>query len=201
MGIDCIYSMGFLLPPYESLRIRPHSTLRFGGKMANIDNPNGFRYEFRYSDGSPPVATYLQKASTTLNAGDPVALEAGYLILAGTGVPVLGVVMGPAAVDDTVQNGTPIVAGAGETPGVMIILAFNDVVFRVQDGDATPATQALIGTLVDMAGATGAVEIASAVSTNDDVLLLALADLDNIAGNTWGANADFLVTFTLSVLG
>jgi hypothetical protein len=169
--------------------------------MANIDNPNGFRYEKGWRDESPPVASYLQKASTTLNAGDPVTLEAGYLILAGTGVPVLGVVMGPAAVDDTVQAGAPIVAGAGETPAVLIILAFADVVFRVQDGDATPATQALIGTLVDMTGASGAVELASAVSTNDDVILMALADLDNIAGNEWGANADFLVIFNLRVLG
>ena len=169
--------------------------------MANIDNPTGFRYEKGYRDESPPVTTYLQKASTTLNEGDPVTLEAGYLILAGTGVAVLGVVMGPAAVDDTVQSGAPIVAGAGETPEVMIILAFADVVFRVQDGDATPATIALLGTLVDMTGATGAVELASAVSTNDDVLLLALADRDNIAGNVYGANADFLVIFNNRVLG
>lgn len=169
--------------------------------MANIDNPTGFRYEYGLRDESPPVETFLQKASTTLNAGDPVTLEAGYLILAGTGVAVLGVVMGPAAVDDTVVDGAPIVAAAGENPAVMIILAFADVVFRVQDGDATPATQALIGTLVDMTGATGAVELASAVSTNDDVLLLALAGQDNIAGNAFGANADFLVTFQSRVLG
>lgn len=169
--------------------------------MANIDNPTGFRYVKGWRDESPPVATYLQKASTTLNEGDPVTLEAGYLILAGTGVAVLGVVMGPAAVDDTVKEGAPIVAGAGETPAVMIILAFADVVFSVQDGDATPATQALIGTLVDMTGATGAVELASAVSTEDDVLLIALSGQDNIAGNAFGANADFDVIFNNRVLG
>ena len=170
--------------------------------MANIDNPTGFRYVKGYRDESPPVAHYMQKASTTLNPGDPVALEAGYLILAGTGVPVLGVVLGPAAVDDGIfDNAGPIVAGAGETPEIMIILAFADVVFAVQDGDATPATQALIGTLVDMTGATGAVELASAVSTNDDVLLMALSGQDNINGNAFGANADFDVIFNNRVLG
>ena len=167
--------------------------------MPNTDNPNGFRYVKGWRDESPPVATYMQAESTTLNPGDPVTLTAGFLTFAGTGVPVLGVVMGPAAVDDNVYNyaNGPIVAGAGETPAVMIIVAFADVIFAVQDLNAAPATQALIGVSCDMVGATGAVEISTAVVTNGDVMVWAVAGQDNIAGNEFGANVDMEVSFML----
>jgi hypothetical protein len=169
----------------------------------NTDNPTGFRYVKGWRDESPPVGTYLQAASTTLNPGDPVKFTAGFLTLALTSEPVLGVVMGPAAVDDNVYNYAdgPIVAGAGETPEVMIILAFADVVFAVQDGSATPATQALIGVSCDMVSATGAIEIDTAVVTNGDVMVWAVAGQDNIAGNEFGANCDFDVTFQIRYMG
>lgn len=162
--------------------------------MANIDNPYGFRFDVRYGDEVPAVRDFQMAASTTLNQGDPVTLSGGYVTKAVTSNPVLGVFLGPAAVDDSVYDGDSITSGAGENPSVKVLIAFADTLFRVQDVAAAPAVTA-IGTKVDFVGATGVVEINTGVTTNGDCLVVAVAEQDNIAGNELGANVDWLISF------
>lgn len=169
--------------------------------MANIDNPKGFIYEGRLSDQSPPIHDYEMTASTTLKLGDPVKLVSGYISKAVTGDTILGVFVGPAAQDGEVADyveSTGLVAGAGEHPLAKIVLALPDVLFRVQDVAASP-TIAVRGVLADFAGASGAVEVNSGVSTQDDCLLFDKAEGDNIAGNAYGASMDWLVIFQVTV--
>lgn len=165
--------------------------------MANVDSPSGFLYEGRFSDQSPPIHDYELAESTTVSLGDPVTLTGGYLAPAASGAAVLGVVLGAAATDDNVYNnsGEVIVAGAGEHPLVKIVLALPDVYFRVQDANATAPTIALRGVSCDFTGTTGVVEVNSSVTLNGDVQLIDKAGPDNINGNEYGANMDWLGIF------
>jgi len=162
--------------------------------MANVDNPYGFRFDVSYSDEVPAVRDFEMAESTTLSQGDPVTISGGYVTKAVTSNAVLGVFLGPAAVDDSVYDGDSITSGAGENPVVKVLVAFADTIFRVQDVAAAPAITAR-GTKVDFVGATGAVEINSGVTTNGDCLVVDVAEQDNIAGNELGANVDWLISF------
>lgn len=164
--------------------------------MPNVDSPRGFIYEGRFSDKSPPIYDYEMASSTTLSLGDPVTFASGYITKAVSNDPILGVVIGAAATDGKVftNSGEVIVAGASEHPKVKIVLALEDVLFRVQDSNASP-TIALRGASVDFAGTTGIVEVNSSVVTNGDCMLFDKAGPDNVAGNQYGANMDWLVIF------
>lgn len=163
--------------------------------MANKSIANGFYYDQRLSDQSPAVHDYPMTASLTLNPGDPVTLTSGKLAFAGTNVPVLGVVLGPAAVDAGVyDNAGPIVAGAGENPMVKVLIATADTLFRAHDAAAAP-TDALVGATVDMVGTTGETGLNSGVVTNGDFQIFDKAGTDNIAGNEYGADMQWLGFF------
>lgn len=163
--------------------------------MPNVSSANGYYYDSNLYDESPAVHDYPIKASTTLNPGDAVTFDAGQLVLAVTTDTVLGVVVGPAAVDDTVySDGGAIVAGAGENPLVKVIIATAGTLFRVHDANAAP-TAALVGVSVDMVGAAGAQGVDSSSTTTGDVQLFDIAGPDNIAGNEFGADMQWLGIF------
>jgi len=164
--------------------------------MANKGSANGFYYEYSLHDESPAVHDYPQTASTTLNVGDPVTLTSGQLTLAAAGAPVLGVVLGYAAVDGTVESVSgPLVAAAGKTPMVKVLLALDGTVFRVHDAAATPSL-AVVGKTCSMVGGTGAKGINSGTTTTSDVQIFDLAGPDSVAGNVAGeANTQWLVIF------
>jgi hypothetical protein len=162
--------------------------------MPNVDSATGFYYEKRFSDEHPPITPFQMAESTTLNVGDAVTLTAGYLVIAATTDSVLGVVLGATAIGDSVYDQPPIVAGAGETPWVDVILALQDVVFRVHDNSATPGTPALIGKSVPLAGTTGVMAVDSSGAAVD-CMLLALAGPDTINENAYGADMQWLIIF------
>lgn len=170
--------------------------------MANTNSPSGFIYEGRFSDESAPIHDFEMAESITLSLGDPVTFTGGYLTLAASGDPVLGVVLGAAATDDNVyeNSGEVIISGAGEHPLVKIVLAFADVYFRVQDAAAAP-TITLRGASVDFTGTTGIIEVNSGVTVNGDVALLDKAEGDDINGNEYGADMDWLGIFQNRYLG
>ena len=164
--------------------------------MANKGSANGFYFEYNLYDESPAVHDWPQTASTTLNVGDPVTLVSGQLVLAAAGAAVLGVVLGYAAVDGTVEAVSgPLVAAAGKNPLVKVLIATAGTVFRAHDAAATP-TLAVVGKTCSMVGGTGAKGINSGTVTTSDVQIFDLAGADTVAGNVAGeANTQWLVIF------
>ena len=158
--------------------------------MANTDSAKGFVYDTRLSDEHPPIMDYEMAESTTLSDGDPVTIENGYVRLAASGEPVLGVVIGSIypGWDGSYDS------GAGEHPAVKICIALEDVLFRVHDANAAP-TIALRGASVDMVGASGVVGVDSTVVANGDFMLWDRAWADSISGNVWGPDMQWLGSF------
>ncbi len=171
--------------------------------MANIDNPTGFYYDGRFSDLAPPIKAFEMAESTTLSNGDPVKFSGGYVDRALTSEGVIGVFLGPEAEDRNVESypgnnaASSITTGVGENPRVSVVLAMPDVYFRVQDANALAAITNR-GTKVDFSGASGAAVVDSSVTLNGDCLLIDKAGTDNINGNEYGANMDWIVQFANS---
>lgn len=161
--------------------------------MANIDNPHGFRYEYSLGDKSPAVRDFELEDAHEIRVGDLVKFEAGYVKIADTAAPVLGLVLGPAATDDSVLTESPIVGDGVKK--VKVLIATSDTVFRVQDANPTP-TIANRGEIVDFSGNSGERVITTGV-IGTSCFVFDKAGPDNIAGNEYGANMDWLVTFVL----
>jgi len=160
--------------------------------MANTDSARGFVYTRRLSDEAPPMLDYEMAENSTLSQGDPVTIENGYIRLAASGEPVLGVVVGGYAPD---WDGS-ITSGPGENPAIKLIIALEDVLFRVHDANAAP-TIAQRGASVDIVGTTGAIGVDSTVTTNGDVMLWDRAWSDSISGNEFGPDMQWEASFQI----
>jgi hypothetical protein len=117
------------------------------------DTSLGFRYRGRISGGDPTVMDLLFKDTETLTAGDIVNLETGEVDLGATNdAALLGVVL-------------ETKSGTDSTTRIKVITD-TDAIYGVYDANAR-----LTGATLDIAGATGAMTIAT--SSNKDVTVWA----------------------------
>ncbi len=143
--------------------------------MANRDNPHGFVAEYTLSGGALPVFQGKMAASLTLNIGDTLIYSSGYL--------ALGVAASTGIVGVCIEAQT---TSAGEYTTISYVPVTPDVIFSAQCS-GTP-TQAMMGTEVDLEGATGVQEInENATAAGKVVRLLAVKPNSEL-----GANAEML---------
>lgn len=117
------------------------------------DTSKGFRPRYRLCGAPFTVQSLLFKDSETLTKGDLVNLEAGEVDLAvTTDTAILGVVL---------ETKT----GVDSTTRIDVIVD-HDAVYGVYDANAR-----LVGATLDIAGATGAMTVAT--SSNTDVVVVA----------------------------
>ena len=114
--------------------------------MANRDNPHGFIAEYTLSGGAFPVFHGKMAASLSLKKGDTLIFSSGYLTLGlASSTAIAGICM-----EDKTSS-------AGEYPTISYTPVTPDVIFSAQCSGT--ATQAMIGTIVDIEGASGVQEI------------------------------------------
>jgi len=108
----------------------------------------GFTFAYRLSGGAPTIQNLLFKDTETLTKGDLVNLETGEVDLLATGdTAALGVVL-------------ETKAGTGSTTYIDVITDA-DAVYEVTDANAR-----LKGATLDVAGATGAMTVATSSNKN-----------------------------------
>lgn len=108
----------------------------------------GFTFAYRLSGGNPTIQSLLFKDTETLTKGDLVNLETGEVDLLATGdTAALGVVL-------------ETKAGTGSTTYIDVITD-SDAVYEVTDANAR-----LKGATLDVAGATGAMTVATSSNKN-----------------------------------
>jgi len=113
----------------------------------------GFRYAYRESGGTPTIQSAVFQDSETLTKGDMVSIESGKADLSAT--------------NDTTLAGVALETKAGTTNvSYITFIADTDAVYAVDDANAR-----LNGATLDIAGATGAMTVAS--SSNVDVQVVA----------------------------
>ena len=117
-----------------------------------VDTTLGFRYRYRLNGGQPTVQDLLMKDTETLTKGDLVNLESGEIDLAATA--------------DTALVGICLETGAGtDSTTYKKCYVDADAVYGVYD-----ATARLKGATLDIAGATGAMTIAT--SSNKELVVV-----------------------------
>lgn len=148
--------------------------------MANVDNPNGFKYEYALSGiGVPMEKRYLASGVGCIK-GDALAVSGGYLILAlNTSASIWGIAQETITASDGVQQ------------YVHVIPTAEDRVFSAQaDGNFTAALNLSARSIV---GGTGVME----VDTDDtDPGVFQVIGLKT--GSAWGTNARLLGIFKKS---
>lgn len=131
--------------------------------MANVDNPNGFQYEYSYDSSGIALQTLKAAASTEINPGDAVFIDSdGYIdICTNTTGKVYGVAQ------------SYINSGSGENPDIQVIPAKKTSVFSGQCS-GTP-NQTALGTDVDIEGGTGVQELDEDGTDNTVAKLIGVA--------------------------
>jgi hypothetical protein len=153
--------------------------------MTNIDNPHGFKYEYRKGGGTAPLEEFWTNSNTTLAKGDPVRLSTtGYVSIAAatTTITLLGVAA------------HAVTGATGIRKKVLVIPGYEDVVFSGQCSGAP--TQAHIGSLVDLEGSTGIFEINEDATTTKAIRLLNFKP-----GTTIETNAEMYFNFNENCWG
>jgi len=150
--------------------------------MANNDNPNGFSFRKNGQGGTTPlILTGIVATSQTIAKGDAIILASGLIQIA---VATSGQLYG-------IANESIVSSAAGAT--MTFIPAAPGYIFSGQ-GSGTP-TQAMLGTAVDIEGATGVMEI------NENAVVekvIQLVGVDPDVENALGANARMLFTVARS---
>lgn len=103
----------------------------------------GFEFRYRLSGAAPTIKDLLSKDTATHTAGDIVNLETGEVQLAATGdTALVGVVLETVSATDSTTR--------------VKVITDADAVYGVEDDNAR-----LVGATLDIAGATGAMTVAS----------------------------------------
>lgn len=148
--------------------------------MANVDNPNGFRY---CGPGNPEIWKTLATDSQTISKGDAVIIASGQISIAASNS---GLIHGFAVKDATSST-------SNSTVFVEYVPALAGYQFEGQCSGTM--TQAILFTDVDIEGTTGIMEV-NEDATNEQVIrpikLLEKSD------NAMGANARVVFTVTRS---
>lgn len=111
--------------------------------MTVVDTTAGFKFMYRLSGDEPTRVQYYFKDTETLTKGDLVNLESGEVDLAAT--------------NDTGLLGIALETKAGEDSTTLIeCITDPDAVYAVYDANARSA-----GDLLDLAGTTGAMTVAT----------------------------------------
>lgn len=117
------------------------------------DTSAGFRYRYRLSGGDATILTLTCKDTETLTKGDLVNLETGEIDLGAT--------------NDTNFVGAVLETAAGtDSTTTYKVYSDPDAVYGVYDANARA-----IGATLDIAGATGAMTVAS--TSNVDLIVVA----------------------------
>lgn len=154
------------------------------------DNARGFKWTGSLVGGvaGPRTRAFRMAASTTITEGDAVIFSSGYLDVA---TATSGTIAGVAVESKT--------TGAGENPFILMIPALPFYLWTANTS-GTP-TQAMVGTLVDIEGATGAMEVDEDASTEDVVQIIDI-DRDGFTGNAFStANSDVIIRFVRTDFG
>lgn len=126
--------------------------------MPVTDTTAGFKFMYRESGAPATIQTFKFKDTETLTKGDMVNLESGEVDLAATNdAALLGVCMETKAGTDSTTD--------------MTVITDHDAVYAVYDANARAA-----GATLDIAGATGAMTLAT--SSNADVVVVAPSAAD-----------------------
>jgi len=116
------------------------------------DSTYGFRYRYRLGGGKPTIQNLIFKDTETLTKGDLVNLESGEVDLAATA--------------DTALLGTALETKAGTDSTTKIDCIVNDdAVYGIYDANAR-----VKGATLDIAGATGAMTVAT--SSNKELVVV-----------------------------
>lgn len=126
-----------------------------------VDTLPGFRFMYRESGQPPTIQTFKSKDTETLHKGDMVNLESGEIDLAATNdAALLGVIWTPPGTTSAVDSTTDFQ-----------VIVDHDAVYAVYDANARAA-----GATLDIAGATGAMTLAT--NSNADVVVVAPSTAD-----------------------
>jgi hypothetical protein len=137
--------------------------------MANSDRPVGFKPAYTLS-GGPPAIVYMPVATTqTLAAGDAVTLASGQIAISTSSSGTITGVMAAPSVTATANTLVPV------------YVANSDTVFEGQcSGNSAIA---LIGTAVDIEGATGVMEVNENATTEAVIRIVGLHPSDEVGTN------------------
>jgi len=118
----------------------------------------GFHFAYRLNGGQPTIQEFLFKDTETLTKGDLVNLESGEVDLAVT--------------NDAALLGEVIETKSGVDSTTLIkVITDRDAVYAVYDANART-----MGTVLDIAGTTGAMTLAT--DSNHDVVVVANSAAD-----------------------
>lgn len=154
------------------------------------DNARGFEWAGSLVGGvaGPRTLKLAMAASTTITEGDAVVFSSGYVDAASSSS---GTIAGVAVETKT--------TGSGENPRILVIPALPFYLFRANTS-GTP-TQAMVGTLVDIEGSTGAMEV-NEDATTEQVVQIVDIDRDGYSDNAFGtANSDVVIRFARTDFG
>ena len=133
----------------------------------------GFAWRYNLSGGPPNVQSFLFATTRTLTKGDIVTLTSGEIALGATGNSTFpGVFVGAEDADDESKTSPGVVEGTNSVTRA-IVITNTDAVYGVADNNAR-----LSGDPLDIAGATGAMTIASVTNTDFLVIVSKKADSD-----------------------
>jgi len=120
------------------------------------DTSLGFRYRGRLCGGPPTIQKFVAASAATYHKGDLVSLSSGEAEIAAT--------------DDTtflgIVNETAVCTGVATTGTKIEVIVDSDSIFAVYDANAR-----LFGAPLDIAGATGAMTVAT--DSNHDLKVIA----------------------------
>jgi hypothetical protein len=152
--------------------------------MANVDNPNGFRFVRSLTGGtaSPIIYTGEVAASQTIAAGDALAVSSGQIIIA---TATSGAILGVATEAVTVASGA--------TGTIHYVPALSHYVFEGQCSGTF--AQSIMYSTVDIEGTTGIMEVNENATTEQ---VLTIIDLLRTPLNTIGANSRVEFVWTRS---
>ncbi|MCR4340843.1 MAG: hypothetical protein NUW01_13265 [Gemmatimonadaceae bacterium] len=120
-----------------------------------------FTFAYRLGGGSPTVAEFFVKDTETLTVGDLVNVESGEVDLGATNdTDFAGVLVGVAPGHLARMTNPGVISGVDSTTKVRVIID-RDAVYSVADSTARAA-----GATLDIAGATGAMTIATSSSVD-----------------------------------
>lgn len=141
----------------------------------------GFQYEYNDAGGPAPMGRVRLDSNVGCVPGDPITISAdGTADVAGSNTPIYGIAQ------------ETITASATTRQWVNVIKATADAVFSLQTDGAGAIT--IQGDVCDITGASGAVTLQQAVTTNAVVRIIGLHPVSS----DYGTNAQFYVKIIAS---
>lgn len=140
--------------------------------MANVDNPNGFRF-YKCLTSRPELIEGVVAASQTIAKGDALIISSGQIQIALSNSSLIEGVAAEA-----------VTTGAGETDSILYYPAYQSYRFDAQCSGTYAASN--VGDVVDIEGATGVMEVNENATTEKVFQILGMVD-DGV--NVVGENA------------